>query len=137
MTAAEEATVGPRNASVARPDLSADRVAAAASLGELVRGLGEILGKKLTAYLAGARDPDAIDRWTDVDAPAAAKKRLRRAYVVALTLRSRDASPVVQAWFTGLNPELDDRSPIRLLAEGGEAEARAVLGAARQFRAIA
>jgi hypothetical protein len=36
-------------------------------------------------------------------------------------------------WFTGLNPELDDRTPIRLLAEGSETEAEAVLQAARLF----
>jgi hypothetical protein len=42
---------------------------------------------------------------------------------------------VLRASFTGLNPELDDRAPIRLLAEGSEDDARAVLGAARAFRA--
>ncbi len=41
-----------------------------------------------------------------------------------------------RAWFTGLNPELDDRAPIRLLAEGGETDAKAVLQAARHFRAV-
>ena len=79
-----------------------------ASFGELVLGLSEILGKKLTAYLAGARDADAIERWANVDGSAIAKGRLRLAYVVALALGSRDASPVVQAWLTGLNPDLDD-----------------------------
>jgi hypothetical protein len=98
--------------------------------------LSEILGKKLTAYLAGVRDIDTIVRWaSDVEPPTAVKGRLRRAYVVALTLRSSDEPPVIQAWFTGLNPELDERSPIRLLAEGGEAEGRAVLEAARLFHA--
>jgi len=125
-----------RNASVARPELAADRAAATASFDELVHGLSEILGKKLTSYLAGARDLDAIDGSAAVDAPATVKERLRRAYVVALTLRSRDVPSVVQAWFTGLNPELDDRSPIRVLVEGTEDEARAVLGAARLFHAV-
>ena len=60
---------------------------------------------------------------------------MRRAYVAALTLREGDHPRVVQAWFTGVNPELDDRSPFRVLAEGTEDEARAVLGAARAFRA--
>ena len=72
---------------------------------------------------------EEIERLADAD------ERLRRAYVVALTLREGDHPRVVQAWFTGLNPELDDRAPIRLLAEGTENEARAVLGAARAFRA--
>lgn len=124
-----------RNASAARPELAADRVATTASFGELVDGLSDILGKKLTAYLAGARDPDAIDDWAPIDAPAIVRERLRRAYVVALTLRSRDVPSVVQAWFTGLNPELDDRTPIRVLADGTEVEAQAVLTSARLFYA--
>lgn len=65
-----------------------------------------------------------------------AGQRLRRAYLVALTLRETDDARVVQAWFTGLNPELDDCSPLRMLAEGSEDDARAVLGVARSFRAI-
>jgi hypothetical protein len=123
--------------SLARPELAADRLAAAASFTEVGHSLSEILGKKLTAYLAGVQDTGAIEHWTsDVDPPATVKARLRRALVVALMLRSRDESPVVQAWFTGLNPELDDRAPIRLLVEGSETEAEAVLQAARHFYAV-
>jgi hypothetical protein len=122
--------------SPARPELTAHRAATAASFAEIVRQLSETLGKKLTAYLAGIKDTRSIDRWiAGAEAYKGADERLRRAYVVALTLRESDHSRVVQAWFTGLNPELDDRSPLRLLAEGTEDDARAVLGAARAFRA--
>jgi hypothetical protein len=42
---------------------------------------------------------------------------------------------VVQAWFQGLNPHLDDRSPARLLREGDLAEVGPmVLAAARAFQ---
>ena len=123
-------------ASPARPELAAHRTATAAPFTDVVRDLAATLGKKLTAYLAGVKDTRAIDRWiAGADHYKGAEQRLRRAYVVALTLREGDYPRVVQAWFTGLNPELDDRSPIRLLAEGTEDEARAVLGAARAFRA--
>jgi hypothetical protein len=122
--------------SPARPELAAHRAATAASFAEVVGELSETLGKKLTAYLAGVKDTRAIDRWIAGAEPyKAADERLRRAYVVALTLREGDHPRVVQAWFTGLNPELDDRAPIRLLAQGNEDDARAVLGAARAFRA--
>ena len=122
--------------SSARPELAAHRAATAASFAEIARELSETLGKKLTAYLAGVKDTRAIDRWiTGAEPYKDADERLRRAYVVALTLREGDHPRVVQAWCTGLNPELDDRAPIRLLAEGTENEARAVLGAARAFRA--
>jgi len=118
----------------ARPELTAHRAATSASFPDIVRELSETLGKKLTAYLAGVKDTRAIDRWISGAEPYKdADERLRRAYVVALTLREGDHPRVVQAWFTGLNPEVDDRAPIRLLAEGSEDEARAVLGAARAF----
>ncbi len=123
-------------ASPSRPDLAAHRAATAASFADVVRELSETLGKKLTAYLASVKDTRAIDRWIAGAEPyKGADERLRRAYVVALTLREGDHPRVVQAWFTGLNPELGDRAPIRLLTEGTEDEARAVLGAARAFRA--
>jgi hypothetical protein len=122
--------------SPARPELAAHRAATSASFVDVVRQLSETLGKKLTAYLAGAKDTRAIDRWIAGAEPyRGSDDRLRRAYVVALTLREGDHPRVVQAWFTGLNPELDDRAPIRLLAEGTEDDARAVLAAARAFRA--
>jgi hypothetical protein len=122
--------------SPARPELAAHRTATAAPFADIVGDLAGTLGKKLTAYLAGVKDTRAIDRWiAGAEAYKGADERLRRAYVVALTLREGDHPRVVQAWFTGLNPELDDRSPIRLLAEGTEDEARAVLAAARAFRA--
>ncbi len=120
----------------ARPELTAHRAATSASFADVVRELSETLGKKLTAYLAGVKDTRAIDRWiAGVDPYKGAEDRLRLAYVVARTLSESDHSRVVQAWFTGLNPELDDRAPIRLLAEGSDDDARAVLGAARAFRA--
>jgi len=56
--------------------------------------------------------------------------------VIAKTLAQSDPPSVVQAWFQGLNPLLDDRSPARLLREGdpGDAGPR-VLAAARAFLA--
>jgi len=45
-----------------------------------------------------------------------------------------DAPSVVQSWFWGLNPELDDRTPAKLLREGElEEVGPEVLGAARAF----
>jgi len=51
-------------------------------------------------------------------------------------LADRDDPRVVQAWFAGLNPQLDDRSPARLLREGDLHEVGPlVIGAARAFLA--
>ena len=82
------------------------------------------------------KDARAIDRWlSGAETCNGADVQLRVAYTVARTLGEGEHPRVVQAWFTGLNPQLDDRAPIRLLAEGNEADAKAVLLAARAFRA--
>ena len=58
-------------------------------------------------------------RWIDGAAPyKSAEERLRFTYRVVKNLEKHDDASVVQAWLVGLNPELDDRVPIRLLREG-------------------
>lgn len=102
-----------------RPDLAAHRRAIRATFSEIVDELADILGKKLTAYIAGVKDTRVIDRWIhgNVEPYRDADRRIRLAYQIAKTLAGYDAAPVVQAWFIGLNPELQDRTPIRLLKE--------------------
>jgi hypothetical protein len=118
-----------------RPDLVAHREATTAPFASLVQELVAIIGKKLTAYIAGVKDVRALDRWMDGAAPyKSAEERLRFGFRVAKTLENHDHASVVQAWLTGLNPELDDRVPIRLLREGDlETVGPQILGAIRAF----
>lgn len=106
-------------AALPRPDLAAYRRAIQAPFSEIVAEVAEILGKKLTAYIGGVKDTRVIDRWIQggVDPYKDADQRIRLAFQIAKTLDEHDSSRVVQAWFTGLNPELQDRTPIRLLRE--------------------
>jgi hypothetical protein len=120
-----------------RPDLKAYRQATTLPFPKLVEGLVAILGKKLVAYIASVKDVRAVERWMDGSEPyKGADERLRLAYHVAAMLSDHENKSVVQAWLTGVNPELNDRVPIRLLREsdpdvvGGE-----VLSAARAFLA--
>ena len=46
------------------------------------------------------------------------RNRLRVALQVALPLAEAESLEIAQAWFQGLNPQLDDRSPARMLREG-------------------
>ena len=49
-------------------------------------------------------------------------------------IRERDSNEIVQAWFMGLNPQLNDRSPARLLREGELDEiGPEIIAAARAF----
>ncbi len=118
-----------------RPDLAAHREATSAPFPKVVRELMAAIGKKLTAYIAGVKDVRALDRWIDGGEPYKnAEERLRFAFRVVKTLQNHDHPSVVQAWLTGLNPELNDRVPIRLLREGDlEKVGPELLVAARAF----
>ncbi len=104
---------------------------------ELVGNLVEILGRKLTAYIGNVKDTRLVDAWMKGSKPyKVSEERLWFALEVARTLREHDSAEVVQAWMIGLNPELDDRVPLRLLREGELEEIRPeVLRAARIFAA--
>lgn len=118
-----------------RPDLAAHREAVSVPFDQLVRDLVAVIGRKLTAYIAGVKDVRALDRWMEGAAPYNnVDERLRFAYRVIKTLEKHDHAAVVQAWLTGLNPELNDRVPIRLLREGElETVGPEILAAVRAF----
>jgi hypothetical protein len=121
-----------------RPDLEAHTRATRAEFPEVVAELRELLGARLVAYLGGVRETRAVHQWADDDegrTPSeAVQQRLRLALRVALTIASVDSKTVVQAWFQGLNPQLDDRAPARLLRDGDLEEiGPLVIAAARAF----
>jgi hypothetical protein len=120
-----------------RPDLLAYREATSLEFPKLVQELTTILGKKLTAYIASVKDTRAVERWIAGSEPyKGAEERLRLAYRLAKMIADQDGPRVVQAWFTGLNPELNERVPIRLLREEDvETVGPEILGAARAFLA--
>jgi hypothetical protein len=53
-----------------------------------------------------------------------------------MTITIRDSPAVAQAWLMGINPELGDRVPIRLLREGKLDQVTGpIVGAAKAFAA--
>jgi hypothetical protein len=107
-----------------------------ASFREVAAELRELLGGRLVAYLGGVRETRAVHQWADESRQPSAEvqQRLRLALQVALPIAEADGTQIAQAWFQGLNPELGDRSPARLLREGNVEEAGpAVMAAARAF----
>ncbi len=119
-----------------RPDLAAYNEITRLEPGAVVAQLAEILGKNMTALLAGVKDSRTVDAW--IGGREAGRKfdveRLRLALRIAKMLRGRDDKRVVQAWFMGLNPQLGDRSPARLLRDGDLlTDGEEVLSAARAF----
>ena len=120
-----------------RPDLSAHREALRLPASKVVEKLVEIVGGKVTAYIGGVKDARAVDRWIAGGAIYGdAESRLRFAFQVARAIGEHDSPAVVQAWLTGVNPELGDRVPLRLMRENEiDAVAPAILSAARAFLA--
>ena len=118
-----------------RPDLSAHREALRLPASKVVEKLVEIVGRKLTAYIGGVKDARAVDRWIAGSAIYGdAESRLRLAFQVARALSEHDPPAVVQAWLTGVNPELGDRVPLRLMRDNEiDAVAPAILSAVRAY----
>jgi len=120
----------------ARPDLAAHERATRAPFPEVVRLLREILGPKLCAYLGSVKETRAVNEWAEGtrEPSDGIQQRLRLALRVALAIAEVDSHEVTRAWFQGLNPQLDDRSPARLLREGNlDDVGPAVIAAERAF----
>lgn len=103
---------------------------------ELVHQLRELLGFQLVADIGAVKETRAVRQWADGERKpsAATMGRLRSAYLVAAILHEHYPVSVVQAWFSGINPELGDATPVVLLRDGLlEEKGPAVLSAARSF----
>jgi hypothetical protein len=119
-----------------RPDLEAHQHAMRVPFSDVAGELRELLGARLAAYLGGVSETRAVRQWAEGErAPGEqTQQRLRVGLQVALMLNQSDGPEVTQAWFQGLNPQLEDRSPARLLRDGDLQEAGpAVIAAARAF----
>jgi hypothetical protein len=106
---------------------------------EIADGLREILGSRLVAYLGHVTSTRQVEGWATGSVALSDDKldRLRVAYHVAALLRDHEGPATVQAWFKGMNPQLDDQAPAQLLREQPLGSAGpAVLAAARAFAFI-
>ena len=127
-----------RMTTTARADLHAYQDSIRLSSAEVVERLRDLLGARLVAYVGSVKETRAVRQWAESGRVPSAEVvlRLPAAYHAAALLREKDSSAVVQAWFQGMNPRLDDVSPARLLREGDLAQVGpVVLAAARAFAA--
>jgi hypothetical protein len=107
----------------------AHREALRVSLAEGAAALRDVLTPRLAAYVTGVDATRTVARWAQGETArlrADHATRLRTAYeIVRLLERAHESPGTIQAWFLGMNPVLDDRSPARALREGDHAGARA------------
>lgn len=127
-------------ATPARPDLDAYVTATRADEASMVQALLELLGARLVAFIGGVGETRAVRQWADGARAIRDRddeQRLRIAYQAALLITGRDSHTVARSWFQGLNPQLDDRAPARVLRdEKPEVGGPLVLAAARSFAAV-
>jgi hypothetical protein len=119
-----------------RPDLEAHAHAARSDFATVAGELRELLGARLVAYLGSVKETRAVHEWAEEGRKPSelTQRRLRVALQVATMITGVDGREVAQSWFQGLNPQLDDRSPARLLREGDIDEVGpSVVSAARAF----
>ena len=98
--------------------------------------LQEAIGQKLTAYLAGLKDPKVVGMWAQGKAMPRdlAAFRLRCAYQAALMLVNAYGKETAKSWFFGTNTRLDDEAPAYLLRHTKVPEdLRFIVPAARAF----
>ena len=122
-----------------RPDYEAHLRAFRSAFPDVVTELRQLLGTKLCAVLGSVRETGVVEQWaTGSRKPhATVQRRLRVALQAAAGIAGIaevDSAAVAQAWFLGMNPLLDDRSPLLLLSKGDLDKVEpAVIGAARAF----
>lgn len=119
-----------------RPELRAHEHAVRADFPVVARELRDVLTARLVAYVGGVSETRAVHAWVSGgrQARAAVEERLRFTLQVALMIAEADSPEVAQAWFQDLNPQLEDRSPARLIREGEIDEVGPqVMAAARAF----
>ncbi len=92
-----------------------------------------VLGQRLTAFIAGVQDAEAVGQWAGGDRipHPAAEIRLRNAFQVVELLTQYEEADTVRVWFSGMNPYLGDIAPARVIGT----DPAAVLNAARAFLA--
>jgi hypothetical protein len=86
---------------------------------EIVSGLREILGARLVAYIGHVSSTRPVGEWANGTRKPSEETlgRLRAAYFAAVLLGEREGAATVQSWFQGMNPELNDHAPARLLRD--------------------
>jgi hypothetical protein len=119
-----------------RPDFSGHTRSVRASFPEVAHDLRGLLGARLVAYLGSVKETRAVHQWADGRRQPSddVQQRLRVALQVALPIATTESAQIAQAWFQGLNPELEDRSPARMLRDGDlDDVGPTVIAAARAF----
>ncbi|WP_213452234.1 hypothetical protein [Rhizomonospora bruguierae] len=118
---------------VADPDTDPER---GSDLGGLTAEVSPLLGRELTAYVAGAGSARELERWArDDDAPArrSAAERLRTALHVIEVFAAANRASRAAGWLCDPRAVRAGASPAQLIRDAVPDSARPILAAARRF----
>ncbi|MFP5308810.1 MAG: hypothetical protein ACLGIR_04435 [Actinomycetes bacterium] len=119
-----------------RIELQAHDWVSRAALPEVVAYLRQVLTPRLTALLGGVREARATREWAEGlrEPSSATQARLRAAAQVSRIVEATFDAQTVQSWIQGMDPMLDDQSPLWVLRHAeDEDDLRRVLQSARRF----
>ena len=119
-----------------RAELAAHDWSVRAPFPEVVGYLRDTLSPRLTALVGGVQETRATREWAEGErAPSAdVQSRLRVMAQVARTIVMVYDDRTLQAWSQGMDPMLEDRSPLWVLLHATtEDDLRQVILAARRF----
>ena len=94
-------------------EVDSHTLAIRSSVAQIAGELENVLGQRLTAVIAGVSDAKAITKWARGErAPRPdAEQHLRDAHYITHLLVQAERPSTIRAWFSGMNPKLDDRAP--------------------------
>ncbi|ANW19116.1 hypothetical protein [Streptomyces clavuligerus] len=102
------------------------------TIADIARFLQENFGQRLAAFIAGIEDPKQVGKWcSSQNAPRVdSELRLRAAYQVFQMITLAENCHTARAWMIGMNPQLEDDSPIQAVAADRHKD---VMAAARSY----
>lgn len=100
---------------------------------QIVTNLRTTIGARLVAYVGRVTSTSVVSAWADgsevPDSDTAS--RLRTTFEAMLILALRWDPITIGTWFKGMNPELGDESPARVIRDSPPGDDHRVLVAAR------
>ncbi|MGY1583748.1 XRE family transcriptional regulator [Streptomyces sp. MN13] len=117
----------------AEAEARAHRDTAELDIPEIARFLQEQFSQRTIAHVAGIEDPKQVGRWIrGLNNPRFDSEfRLRTAFQVFRYIEECENRHVARAWMMGMNPQLEDSSPLQAIADDLFKE---VMAAARSYR---
>ncbi len=107
-----------------------------ANSAQLAKKLRDTLGQRPVAAIVGIENSRIVGEWASgrLEPNHDEKERLRDAFQLTTLLTLAESQQAARAWLTGMNPPLNDRTPVSVLSENPKA-ATQVMKAARAFLA--